>query len=148
MDNLYRWMTHWIMVEISRTCWGLIVPKCKSLWGFMSLSTGLYIFISSKTWHRLHLISLYMIHLHYNILVYREHSGDFNMSYKIVLQWSWRWQCQCSHWPPGKLPFFFFSFLFSEHFIWSVYLWRFLHAEFSDLYWSYVIRIPKYIYQS
>lgn len=61
MDNLYRWMTHWIMVEISRTCWDLIVPKCKSLWGFMSLSTGLYIWISSKTWHRLHLISLYII---------------------------------------------------------------------------------------
>lgn len=31
MDKLFQWTTLWIMVEIFRTCWDLIVPKCKSL---------------------------------------------------------------------------------------------------------------------
>ena len=63
MGKLFLWMTLWIMVEIFHTCWDLIVLKCKSLWGFMLQSIGLYILFfswieeNSSDFHVMHVVN-------------------------------------------------------------------------------------------
>lgn len=39
----------WIMVQIFPTCWDLMMKRWKNSWGFTSLSTGLYWYLSGHT---------------------------------------------------------------------------------------------------
>lgn len=104
MEILLPWTTHWIMVEIFRTCWDSKVPRCKSLWGFMSPFIGLSMLFSYWAYF------LWYTDFECILSIFTIIGFSFKLSYLSMfwpsymcfvndvvlhngLQWSWRWKC-------------------------------------------------------